>query len=130
MSGREQLGPYTLTWPDGVFPLGADTLALGGFATVRRGWRVCDLGTGSGALLLLLARREAEPMRFPRARLNRNIQNFTPMEASSTTAVTQVNSTADGWMILSREDLASSKPMRMMSTLTARPLKYSNRAWP
>ena len=20
MSGREQLGPYTLTWPDGVFP--------------------------------------------------------------------------------------------------------------
>ena len=60
MSGREQLGPYTLTWPDGVFLLGADTLALGGFATVRRGWRVCDLGTGSGALLLLLAWREAE----------------------------------------------------------------------
>ena len=57
MSGREQLGPYTLTWPDGVFPLGADTLALGGFAPVRRGWRVCDLGTGSGAMLLLLARR-------------------------------------------------------------------------
>ena len=54
MSGREQLGPYTLNWPDGVFPLGADALALGGFATVRRGWRVCDLGTGSGALLLLL----------------------------------------------------------------------------
>ena len=26
-------------------------------ATLRRGWRVCDLGTGSGALLLLLARR-------------------------------------------------------------------------
>ncbi len=24
---------------------------------MRRGWRVCDLGTGSGALLLLLARR-------------------------------------------------------------------------
>ena len=60
MSGREQLGPYTLIWPDGVFPLGADTLALGGFATVRRGWRVCDFGTGSGALLLLLVRREGE----------------------------------------------------------------------
>lgn len=57
MAGREQLGPYTLTWPDGVFPLCGDTLALGGFATVRRGWRVCDLGTGSGALLLLLAAR-------------------------------------------------------------------------
>lgn len=58
MSGREQLGPYVLSWPDGVFPLGGDTLALGAFATVRPRWRVCDLGTGSGALLLLLARRE------------------------------------------------------------------------
>lgn len=55
---EELLTPYTLCWPDGVFPLGSDTLALGGFATVRRGWRVCDLGTGSGALLLLLKRRE------------------------------------------------------------------------
>ena len=55
----EQLGPYTLSWSDGVFPLGADSLALGDFATLRRGWKVCDLGTGSGALLLLLARREA-----------------------------------------------------------------------
>jgi tRNA1Val (adenine37-N6)-methyltransferase len=55
---EEQLTPYTLRWPDGVFPLGSDTLALGEFATLRRGWRVCDLGTGSGALLLLLHRRE------------------------------------------------------------------------
>ena len=57
---QEQLGPYTLTWPEGVFPLGGDTLALGEFASVKRRWRVCDLGTGSGALLLLLARREKE----------------------------------------------------------------------
>lgn len=55
----EHLEPYTLSWPDGVFPLGGDSLALGGFATVRRGWSVCDLGTGSGLLLLLLKRREA-----------------------------------------------------------------------
>lgn len=53
----EQLGPYTLSWPEGVFSLGGDTLALGEFATVKPRWRVCDLGTGSGALLLLLARR-------------------------------------------------------------------------
>ena len=24
--GREQLGPYTLSWPEGVFPLGEDAL--------------------------------------------------------------------------------------------------------
>lgn len=55
----EQLGPYTLRWEEGVFPLGGDTLALGTFSTVKPGWRVCDLGTGSGALLLLLARRKS-----------------------------------------------------------------------
>lgn len=55
---EELLTPYILRWPDGVFPLGGDTLALGDFATVRRNWQVCDLGTGSGALLLLLKRRE------------------------------------------------------------------------
>ncbi len=57
MKKTEQLGSYTLSWEDGVFPLGGDALALGAFSTVKPGWRVCDLGTGSGALLLLLARR-------------------------------------------------------------------------
>lgn len=60
MVKMEQLGPYTLSWPDGVFPLGGDALALGDFATVRPRWRVCDLGVGSGALLLLLARRQPD----------------------------------------------------------------------
>lgn len=54
----EQLGPYQLEQRPGVFPLGGDALALGRFATVRKGWRVCDLGTGSGVLLLLLAERQ------------------------------------------------------------------------
>ena len=57
MKKTEQLGSYTLSWKDGVFPLGGDALALGAFSTVKPGWRVCDLGTGSGVLLLLLARR-------------------------------------------------------------------------
>lgn len=55
---QEQLGPYLLSWPNGVFPLGADALALSDFVTLRPRQKVCDLGTGSGALLLLLARRE------------------------------------------------------------------------
>lgn len=54
----EQLGPFTLVLPDGCFPLGEDSLALGDFAAPRPGWRVCDLGCGGGSLLLLLARRE------------------------------------------------------------------------
>ena len=57
MIHSECLEPFTLTWPEDVFPLGGDAMALGEFATVRSGWRVCDLGTGSGVLLLLLARR-------------------------------------------------------------------------
>lgn len=54
----ERLGPYELEQRPQVFPLGGDALALGRFATLRKGWRVCDLGTGSGVLLLLLAARE------------------------------------------------------------------------
>lgn len=57
MVQREQLGPYTLELPDGVFPLGGDSLALSRFSTVRDGWRVCDLGCGGGTLMLLLAGR-------------------------------------------------------------------------
>ena len=54
----EYFEPFTLTWPDGVFPLGGNALVLGEFATLKPKWKVCDLGTGSGVLLLLLARRE------------------------------------------------------------------------
>lgn len=57
MAKTEQLGPYTLKLPQGVFPLGGDSLALGRFATLRDGWQVCDLGCGGGTLLLLLAGR-------------------------------------------------------------------------
>ncbi|MCI8594804.1 MAG: methyltransferase [Oscillospiraceae bacterium] len=57
MSRWESLEPYTLRLEEDVFPLTGDALALGAFATVRGGWQVCDLGCGSGALLVLAARR-------------------------------------------------------------------------
>ena len=63
-------------------------------------------------------------------RLNRAIHSFTRMEQTSTTAITGENSTLWGWMILSRELLASSKPMMIIMADTARPDRYSNRAWP
>lgn len=56
--GTEYLAPFTLRLPDGCFPLGEESLALGDFAPVRPGGAVCDLGCGGGTLLLLLARRE------------------------------------------------------------------------
>lgn len=84
MAKPEQLGPYLLEQPEGVFPLGSDSLALGAFATVRPRWRVCDLGTGSGVLLLLLAGREAS-------------LSLTGVELDSTAAQTaQNNLTANG----------------------------------
>lgn len=58
MERMEQLGRYTLFLTEDCFPLGGDSLALGRFATVRRRWRVCDLGCGSGVLGLLLLERE------------------------------------------------------------------------
>ena len=58
MERTERLGHYTLLLTEDCFPLGGDSLALGRFATVRRRWKVCDLGCGSGVLGLLLLDRE------------------------------------------------------------------------
>lgn len=60
MEEREYLGKYVLLQPEEGFRLGEDTLELSRFATVRRGWRVCDLGCGSGALGLLLLERQKD----------------------------------------------------------------------
>lgn len=54
----ETVGPFVLRQRPGVFPLGSDSQALGGFASVRRGERLCDLGCGSGVLGLYLLARE------------------------------------------------------------------------
>lgn len=59
MEHTEQLGPYRYTWDEHCFPLTGDSVALAAFCTLRRNWRVCDLGCGAGALMALLLGREA-----------------------------------------------------------------------
>lgn len=52
-------GGYAFLFDDALFPPSTDTFLLGWFTRTRRGDRVCDLGSGTGLLgLLLLARRE------------------------------------------------------------------------
>ena len=64
MEHVEQLGPYVYRWNENCFPLGADSLALGEFCTLKPGERVLDLGCGAGLLLLLCARREPSTALF------------------------------------------------------------------
>ncbi len=52
-------GGYCFCFGDGAFKPSTDTFLLGGFAQVRQGERVCDLGAGIGLLGLLLLAREA-----------------------------------------------------------------------
>ncbi len=54
----ERLGPYVYRWDENCFPLGADSLELGEFCTLKPRSRVLDLGCGAGLLLLLCARRQ------------------------------------------------------------------------
>ena len=53
-------GGYRFCFGDGAFKPSTDTFLLGGFAQVRRGERVCDLGAGIGLPGLLLLSREPE----------------------------------------------------------------------
>ena len=64
METVEYLGTYRLTQSEDHFKLGRDSVLLADFATVRPGWRVCDLGCGTGALLLLLSQRADRLERF------------------------------------------------------------------
>ena len=58
MERIETISGYALRLPDGVFPLTRESLLLGDFAGVTPRARVCDLGSGSGVLPLLLLARE------------------------------------------------------------------------
>ena len=77
-----------------------------------------------------VASSAVEPMPRPSVRLNSAIQSFTAMDSTSTTTSGTLSATAEGWRILSRDDLASSTPMTRISAATPRPVRYSIRAWP
>lgn len=64
METTEFLGEYILVQSDACFKLGRDSVLLARFATIKPGWKVCDLGCGVGSLLLLLSQREKLLERF------------------------------------------------------------------
>ncbi|NLU23844.1 MAG: methyltransferase [Clostridiales bacterium] len=51
-------GGFTLCWDDSLFPPGTDSFLLGAFPRLTKNLRVCDLGSGTGLLGLLLLARE------------------------------------------------------------------------
>ena len=51
-------GGWTFCFGDGAFKPSTDSFLLGSFPPLRRSWRVCDLGAGTGLLGLLLLARE------------------------------------------------------------------------
>ena len=51
-------GGWTFCFDDSAFMPSTDSFLLGSFPPLRRGWRVCDLGAGTGLLGHLLLARE------------------------------------------------------------------------
>ena len=61
MEHWEALKPdgYRFAWDDELFKPGTDSFLLSSMPRLKRGLRVCDLGSGTGLLGLLLLQREA-----------------------------------------------------------------------
>ena len=60
MEHWETLRPdgYRFVWADGLFRPGTDSFVLSSLPRLKRGMRVCDLGSGTGLLGVLLLQRE------------------------------------------------------------------------
>lgn len=53
-------GGLRFVWDDALFPPGTDTFLLSSLPRLKPGLRVCDLGSGTGLLGLLLLQRQAD----------------------------------------------------------------------
>ena len=71
MEHWEQLCPGGLTfvYSDMLFRPGTDSFLLGSFPRLQPGMRVCDLGSGTGLLGLLLLQRQRELLAVSRLQL-------------------------------------------------------------
>lgn len=53
-------GGYRFVYDDALFPTGTDSFLLSSLPRLRPGLRVCDLGSGTGLVSLLLLQRQAD----------------------------------------------------------------------
>ena len=89
-----------------------------------------DVEITSFLLSAAVAISVSDSIRVPIFLLKILIQSFTPIEIRSTTIISTLQSTSDGWITFIILSLASDNPMATIMTHTTSPARYSYLAWP